>query len=186
MTLNDLREMYYSWVCSLAFPNEGERFKYSKLLDYLYNRRFDYSIPLDENRYSDGIDLRYRFGYEYSINHEDIGLAFDCRECSILEMMVALSLRCEEHIMSNDIVGNRIGFWFAGMLDNLQISGSTDDNYDEKWVEYRIDCLLNHNYEPNGEGGLFTVDNPRKDMRETEIWYQMCWYLDSVLKRETY
>lgn len=186
MTLSEIRDSYYDWVCCLAFPDENERSKYSKLLNYLYNRRFEYMIPLDENRYSDGIDLRYRYGYEASINYGYISMALDNRLCSMLEMMVALALRCEEHIMSNDKIGNRIGYWFSQMINNLKLSGFTDDNYDEELVEYRINCLLSHQYEPNGEGGLFTVNNPRKDMRDTEIWYQMCWYLDSVLEKETY
>lgn len=183
---NNILENYYEWICTLAFPETGERAAYSNLLGYLYARTFEWSIPLDENRYTDGIDLRFRYGYEYRISADDISMAFDGRPCSMLEMMIALSLRCEEHIMSNEIFGDRLSYWFKNMLNNLKLSDQKNNRYDEKFVEYRLSCFFAHAYEPTGEGGLFVVSNPRQDMRHVEIWYQMCWYLDSVLEKETY
>lgn len=35
-----------------------------KLLRHLHNIDFQYMLPMDGNRAEDGIDLRYRFGYE--------------------------------------------------------------------------------------------------------------------------
>lgn len=40
---------------------------YLMLLEHLDNINFTYSIPFDENRFNDGQDLRYRFGYENNI-----------------------------------------------------------------------------------------------------------------------
>lgn len=40
---------------------------------------------------------------------------------------------------------------------------------------------MEREYERNGEGGLFTVNNGR-DMRTTEIWYQMNYYLSEIIR----
>ena len=79
------------------------------LLEHLDNINFTYSIPFDENRFNDGQDLRYRFGYENNIAGYDIDeMSFRKGPCSILEMMVALAIKCEENFMSDPANGNRI------------------------------------------------------------------------------
>ena len=133
-------------------------------------------LPLDENRLLDGLDLRFRFADENSYYIDG--------DCSVLEMMVALSLRCEEHIMSDDEIGNRTGRWFWEMIDNLGLESMYDDNFDKVYADKIIYRFLNREYEPNGDGGLFTVHNRNVDLRKVEIWYQMCWYLDTIIRKE--
>lgn len=134
---------------------------------------------MDENRYRDGIDLRYRFGYERGVDHRLINLYFADEPCSMLEMMVALCLRCEEQIMSDEEEGNRTGEWFDHMMDSL---GLTEVVYEKEAYDI-LSRFINHEYEPDGKSGLFTIPNCEKDMRTAEIWYQAMWYLDEVLKR---
>lgn len=176
-----VKNMYFDWMMNKVIPDIREQRKYSKLLNTLNQLIFYFTIPLDENRAVDGADLRYRFGLENNIESYIIQRELDVRECSILEMMVALALRGEEHIMEDPDIGNRVSFWFFSMLKSLKLSDMTNDNFDYNWIRYRIECFLAHEYEPNGEGGLFTVNNPREDMRNVEIWYQMMWYLNSVI-----
>ena len=40
---------------------------------------------------------------------------------------------------------------------------------------------MNRTYSPDGDGGLFTVRNCDRDLRNVEIWIQMCWYLDTIV-----
>lgn len=182
MDARQLNDSYFGWMASLAIPNRRERNTYSKLLHLLHNTIFYFILPMDENRYIDGIDLRYRFGYEYGYSNEDIGEAIDRGQTTMLEMMVALALRGEEHIMSDYDIGSRISNWFHEMLRSMKLIHMTDPYFNEGWVNQKIEDLLNRNYEPDGEGSLFTVENPRQDMRTVEIWYQMCWYMASILK----
>ena len=55
-----------------------------------------------------------------------------------------------------------------------------DNNYSELRVEEAIYRFMNRDYDSNGRGGLFIVNNPRQDLREVEIWYQMHWYLNEL------
>lgn len=147
----------------------------------MHHREFCYSIDLDGNRASDGVDLRYRFGDDNGYLQAVIADILDVRGSSILEMMVALCIRCEESIMDDPDIGNRTTKWFFDMIDSLGLSDMTDENFDEDRVNYILDVFLDREYEPNGKGGLFTLKHPRHDMRNAEIWYQCMWYLDEVL-----
>ena len=53
----NLNELYFKWLCSMAFPDELVRNKYFNVLNLLYNTPFEYILSLDENRKRVGIDL---------------------------------------------------------------------------------------------------------------------------------
>lgn len=183
MTRSELNSKYFSWMCQLVCDRKrySRGLSYRKLLRFLYNVDFSYTIDLDGNREADGIDLRYRFGYEDSYDDAIIATLLDDRPCSVLEMMIALAIRCEEHIMDDPDAGNRTGQWFWNMIVNLGLGSMTDDKFDEDCVGEVIDRFLNREYKRDGEGGLFTIKHCKYDLRDVEIWYQMCWYLDEIL-----
>lgn len=181
MTRSELNDRYFHWMCQLVPIRRYSRGRsYQKLLYFLYNVDFRYTIPMDGNREADGIDLRYRFGYENSYNESLIASYLDNRPCSVLEMMIALAIRCEENIMEDPEIGDRSGRWLWDMIVNLGLEDMNDTRFDERYVEEVVDRFLNRKYKKNGEGGLFKVRNPRRDMRTADIWYQMCWYLDEL------
>jgi hypothetical protein len=136
---------------------------------------------MDSNRAEDGIDLRYRFGYENSIDDELIELYLDTKPCSVLEMIMALAIRCEESIMDNPAIGNRTGQWFWNMIVNLGLGSMHDGNFDEFKADYILHRFMNHEYDRDGKGGLFTIPNCKHDLRTTDIWYQAMWYLDNYI-----
>lgn len=153
---------------------------YVKLLRYLYSKPFRWDIENDANRASDGIYMRYMFSIEHNVfGHPDETVMdiLDEKPCSVLEMMYALAQRMEG-FMANDEYGDRTAQWFWHMVQNLGLGSMTDARYDERITELKVERLLDRAYSPNGYGGLFTVKHPDKDMRDVEIWYQMCWYLN--------
>lgn len=174
---NELRKEYFDWMYGLVCDDHV----HTKLLSHLFDRTFSYILEMDGNRAADGEDLRYRFGREAGYSDSLIASELDVSPCSILEMMVALSLRCEEHIMEDDELGDRTGQWFWNMIVSLGLGSMTDLRYNEKKVDDILDRFLDRTYDRNGSGGLFTIEGCRKDMRNIEIWYQMCMYLDTIL-----
>lgn len=183
MTRDYIINRYFNWMYDLICINRfSRRLSYRKLLDYLFRTDFIYIIGLDGNRAEDGINLRYRFGHECGYTDAEISNLLDDRDCSVLEMMVALAIRCEEHIMDDPDIGNRTGQWFWDMIENLELSEMTDTKFDICYVEDVIERFLHREYGHNGEGGLFTIRNCKYDLRSEEIWYQMMWYLDYVIK----
>lgn len=179
---NDLINKYFEWVYQLVCQ-DVKGLSYRKLLVQLFDTPFQYTVAMDGNRAEDGVDLRYRFGYAHGIDGSVIASYLDSRECSVLEMMAALAVRCEEHIMNNPDIGDRTSQWFLVMVENLGLDGMTDDRYDSLYVEHVLVRFMERKYKRNGEGGLFTVSNKGIDMRSVEIWYQAMWYLDGILKK---
>ena len=110
MTKSELNDTYFNWMCQLVFDGRySKKLSYRRLLKVLHKIEFTYSIPMDGNRAEDGIDLRYRFGYENGYSSSMISAYLDNKTCSVLEMMIALAIRCEEHIMDDPDVGNAAG-----------------------------------------------------------------------------
>lgn len=182
MTKNELNSEYFDWMCQLVLDRRySKSLSYRKLLSFLHSVDFNYTIAMDENREEDGIDLRYRFGYDNSYKQSMISTYLDNYPCSVLEMMIALAIRCEEHIMDDPDIGDRTGQWFWNMVVNLGLGSMTDAKFDEGYANKVVERFLNREYERNGEGGLFTVKHSRRDLRTVEIWYQMCWYLDEIV-----
>lgn len=174
MTRRYVDDEYFEWMFDLVCEGRYARgISFRKLLRYLHDVEFTYIIPNDSNRAEDGIDLRRRFSYEtYILGRDD--------PCSVLEMLIALSIRCEESIMDDPRIGDRTSQWFWRMITNLGLSSMTDDRFDERIVDNVIDRFLNREYEPDGRGGLFTVRYCDYDLRDVEIWIQLGWYLNSI------
>ena len=179
---NEVIDGYFEWMYHLVCKDVNS-LSYRKLLCQLYDTPFEPRIAMDENRAEDGVELRYRFGYEHGLDGATIAGCLDNRDCSVLEMMVALSIRCEEHIMNDPDIGDRTGKWFLDMITNLGLDEMTDERYDKQYVGKVLGRFMDRAYERNGEGGLFTVHHNRIDMRSVEIWYQARWYFDEVLKK---
>ncbi len=174
---------YFEWMYHLVCNNKNyNKLSYRKLLYFLYTQTFVAIVPMDENRVSDGIDFRYRFGYENGYSDEYIKRYLDTKECSVLEVMISLAYRVEEQIMDNTDFGNRTGQWFWSMIVSLGLGSMHDDRFDQIYCELIVDDFVNRNYNYNGRGGLFTLSNPYDDMTKVDIWCQFMWYLNENFK----
>lgn len=165
---------YFNWLCDLVYDRNSKT-SYNKLLKCLHDKEFTWTMVMDENRALDGIELRDRFVDLYPYAEID----FD-KPCSMLEMMVALAERCEDHIMSNDRYGNRTGEWFWNMILSLGLTKMFDENFDRGYVDEVLFIFDTRQYAKDGKGSLFAIDSDDVDMRNIEIWYQMNRYLEEV------
>lgn len=168
---NDIEQLYFDWLCDLVC---GMGISYSTLILKLYTVPYSWVIPLDSNRASDGINLRKRFNYEVlRINNIE---EFINRPCSVLEMLVALCIRCEENFTYSTEEGDRISLIFWSMLVNLGLGGMSNDKYDENIVVDILDRFMKNRYQPDGTGGLFKLSG-MYDARKMEIWAQLMAYI---------
>lgn len=171
-----MADRYFNFLCNIT----GKKQTYSMLLEELHNTAFYSLIPNDENRCEDGTQLRENF-----LNEEGRqALSFcDIGECTMLEMLLALSFRLEFESMSGEWEKTpREWFWI--LVNNLGLSHCTNqtiEEVDERNVLDDIDGILRRflerGYERNGNGGLFPLKNAKKDQRRVEIWYQMSAYM---------
>ena len=182
MTRDDILNLYFEWllniVCGIRFSTE---ISFRKLITHLHNTEFTYLIPNDVSRAREGENLRHRFAVTAmpEVTEEEILDAL-AGPCSVLEMMVALAIYAEEHIMNNPQIGDRTAQWFWRMITNLGLGDQMDHRFDRLYVEDVLRRFLARRYEANGQGGLFMIRDCRHDLRKVEIFYQLCWYLGTI------
>lgn len=179
MTNTMLQTSYYNWMCQLVYtPGYSPQDKYTKLLSLLYLTPFEYTNILDGNRESDGVNLRYHYGYLFNVPSPQITVELDTRPCSVLEMMIALACKCED-IFSDMQLGNRTGQWFWEMIWNLGLISYDDTNFDELHVRHILRRFFTNTYSKDGSGSLFRIINSQEDLRNVDIWTQMHWYMNA-------
>ena len=134
-------------------------------------KRFDWAVANDDNRIEDGKALRLEFLNQFEAEGSQEWVE---QECSMLEMLIALSRRVEFE-SAHDAY-----HWFWTMLDNLNLRVYTDSVYDDEvvmLVDQAMIAVIDRRYRANGTGGLFPLARPTRDQRKVEIWYQMSSYL---------
>lgn len=183
MTKSELNNRYFDWLYGIVCGSQSLH-SYRKLCMHLHGTDFAYTLEMDGNRADDGIELRYKFGKENDIEPYIIASFLDERPCSILEMLAALSVRCEVHIMGDPSAGDHAEKWFGRMICNLGLDEMYDSRYNRGYVDNVLKRFINRTYERNGKGGLFVISDSSRDMRSADIWYQMMWYLDEILENE--
>jgi len=179
--MNELAKQteYFNWLCDQVPSDFGYR-TYSRLLKDLYLEEFTYTIDMDENRAIQGCSLRIEYAEEHCLG-ECWMAEFPC---SLLEMMVALARISEERTMKDDSKGDRTGKWFWDMIASIGLMDMNDEDYDADFVHRKLRKLLDRDYCPNGQGGLFTIPNTGVDLRKVDIWYQAQWYFAYCLDQK--
>lgn len=178
-----IREKYFNWlICQISQHRRTNLMSFDRLLSYLRDIEFQWILPRDQNRAINGQELRWRYVVEqhYDNDYANFVLNELAGPCSILEMMVALALHCEEDIMDDPAYGNRAGQWFWNMIINLGLGSMTDSGFNQRYVDEVISRFLNREYDPDGKGGLFRIRNCEHDLRDVEIEYQLYWYINSI------
>lgn len=146
---------------------------YRSLCSQLLDTRYIYFVGNDSNRAEDGMVMRDEYERKYGTVNDILD------ECTLLEMFVKLAMRCDDDVMFDPEFGDRTGEWFWNFLDNLRLTKYDDRHYDEDAVNDILDDFNNRHYgKYGGKGCAFLVKKPLNDMRVTEIWYQMLWWLN--------
>lgn len=170
-----LDEQYLKWlyrqVASVRLRNPART--YWSLLRHLYSKEFVWLVPNDDNRVEDGRDLREEFFTTQNIEPDPEWMGF---QCSILEMLIALSRRASFEANSGS---PRDWFWI--LIHNLDLQDLHDAKYNDSALAAEVDEILDQfiwrTYAFNGRGGLFPLEKTDEDQREVELWYQLATYL---------
>jgi hypothetical protein len=164
---------YYDWLV-MKIGGEGP---YRKLLRFLYSTDFTWrnDILTDSAREEDGYELRFMY-FDETRKRIDV---FQDKNCSVLEMLIALSIRVDRDILW--VPGESHQDWlFWIMLKNANLTLYSDDRFDENAVYNIIDNILSRKYKKNGEGGFFPVKKAFQDQRNVPIWDQMNQFLNET------
>ena len=164
-------DLYFKWLLERIEVYDYKAFNYKKLCRWLFNEPFIWSIRNDENRAGDGLALRS----EYIRQGGHLTMAD--RPCSVLEMLVALSVRVDRDILGDPDVyrGGKL-FWI--MIEHLGLDVYDDSFFDEEAVSEIVDIWLERRFKEDGSGSIFRVRNHVRNQKKIEIWYQTCDFLN--------
>lgn len=173
--VTDYYNGYLYWLMDMVNAPSN----YSILLLELLDIPFVWStetkeLSMDSNRSKDGIMLREEFINEYIHSDRIVKLFKDLLEfdCSVLEMMVALTRRMERHVSERSM--DNI-FW--DIMDNLELNEYDNDKFmDDPGCVYDlydiIEVLLTRKYGKTGKGSMFPVSKRGCNLSDMEIWRQ--------------
>lgn len=176
MLRGNLVDEYFEYLLDIIDDEQYSPDDYLDILWFLYEQDFTWTIENDSNRAGDGISLREHFLSDFGQRDYIYG------PCSVLEMMVALAIRWENDIMYDPDYGDRTSHWFWYMMKNLGATKLDFSKFTYEKAEKCIKNFLNRDYNSDGKGGLFYVKNMSKNMTKIEIWYQMQYATDDILK----
>ena len=179
MTKNKYYEPYYKWLLSWIKCRPDD--EYSELNRLLHNTTYDVKMdrntPLisrDTSREEDGLELRN----DFMVDERRLGITCLTGECSMLEMLIALSRRIDDLI--NGSIDTRIDKWYFELIHNMGIDYKNYEFNADK-IKDILYIFMNRKYNKNGtNGGLFPIKNYEGNMQIEDLYLQMTHYLYKV------
>lgn len=172
--MRDPESVYFHWLYNQLGVSTVLPPTYVTLATQLHHKSFRWFVPFDENHAAQGAELRDEFMREMQLpSYRGV--------CTVLEMLIALSRRCERtsFVWRGD---DGPAFWFWHMMHNIGLDRFTDEYYagnpnaDDE-VDEILEVLLRRTYDRKGNGGLFPLREPPNDQRKTTLWYQLNYYM---------
>lgn len=155
-------DRYVTWLSLNAVGDTA--IGWVSILGELWRTPYIFNYDIDKDRNADGLSLRARYTYITG----DMDVPGDDVECTCLEALVAIAMRCDS--ISGEPGVENVSGWFQELFKNLR--GAYDGDY-----RLAITKWMNREYAPDGRGGLFPLNNPVHDQRYVPTWNQMCSYL---------
>jgi hypothetical protein len=163
--MNQVDYEYYEWLVSQIHIPTGRT--YGDLFERMHNLEFVWTVPNDDNRVQDGLDLRAEFLEEHGSRKLALTVV------TFLEVLVGLSRRVAF------TAGGSAELWAWRLIKNIRLHKASDPLVGPKseHVDEVLDAVIWRTYSPDGRGGFFPLNNPSEDQTKVEIWYQMNTYV---------
>lgn len=171
--MNPLWDDYLQWLiwrCGLEHEKH-----YGRLFEALHDIPFIYCMDRDENREIDGMDLREQ--YEIPDCSNAVAEDFYAQKCSVMEMLVALSIRVDDDIVGDPGEEHPEDF-FMEMIRNLGLDRFKQNRCRRGDVDRIVDRWMKRDFGPDGAGSPFPIHDDPRDQRDLEIWDQVNSYIN--------
>lgn len=157
---------YFEWLTSQVDIPNGKN--YSALFEKMHNLEFVWTVPNDDNRVQDGLDLRSEFA-----GGNAASMQLDLEGVTFLEVLIALSRRAAF------IGGGDQEKWAWRLIKNLRLYKMHNPLNGQRGalVDDILDAVVWRTYQPDGKGGFFPLNHPLEDQTKVEIWYQLNKYV---------
>jgi hypothetical protein len=165
--------VYFDWLTQQFEILGKSKRTYQALFLKLFSTEFVWTIPGDDNRVKDALDLRREFENQ---GGPRFGRIQTLQFVTVLEVLLALSRRLAF------LAGGEAPEWAWHLLENLNIEGCSDPLTltQSGHIDEVLDALVWRTYQKNGRGGFFPLKKPKGDQRKVELWYQMQEYISEI------
>lgn len=169
----DVREAYLRWLEHQFRDEHTPTESYWDLINLMFDKKFDWQIPHDDNRLADGLALRPEFGNQARIPQRQLERF---GPCSFLEVHIGLSRRLAF------VAGGEASGWAWQLLCNLELHRLSDplSRRKQEKVDDIMDMVIWRRYSPDGQGGFFPLAWPDDDQTTIELWYQLNSYVEEL------
>lgn len=162
---------YFDWLAMILFPDGQKRENYRELLFALYETEFYWVVHRDKNRAEDGLKMREIYAYETGESADIFS------GCTLLEMFLALAMRCENEIMYDYDQNCGTDFWAILFISGLNLMEMTNDRFDRDEFDYIVNRFMGRKYGPSGQFCPFFCPIKGIDFKRLELAYQLNYYL---------
>lgn len=177
-----LREDYLRWLEPQLKDGHGNNQDktYWDLINLMFDTKFEYDLPMDENRVVDGKNLRTEFanflGGSDRRRTQTADALLNLAPVSFLEVLIGLSRR-----MAFNAGGEAPG-WAWHLVCNLELDRMWDPITRPKTrrAQEVMNAVIQRVYLPDGTGGFFPLAWPDDDQTRIELWYQMHNYIGEL------
>ena len=191
--IGDPHDEYLDWLLTLV--NTGLRYhklpleyeKRSSMIKILFETRWSPLQSDDKLCYMDAIALREDFMERNDVLEDELHMV---DKCTVLELLISLSVKLDEDPILSPQIGCRPGDWFVTMLKNIYLWPCEDETMDEEWsdtsIKQTLDIFVNRKYRDDGRGGnIFITNEPKhQDYTLIGLWKQACMYAINIFMRE--
>lgn len=176
MKNDKIKSLYFKWLLNFVCSSR-QKSTYSLMLHDLFEKEFIWIVEYDENLANHGLRLREDFYGSSETVAKMVDMYGEIDDnCSVLEMLIALSIACESSIMT-DGEHDHTRKWFWIMLRNLKLDIYDDMSYDEEEIDEILNIFLLRRYDNYGNGNIFKFKNPGANLTKIDIWMQLNQYL---------
>ena len=177
-----MNKRYLHWLMEQAQLETDGPDGYSHLCGILQDTYFLSMVEMDENRGSEGRELRDEWSEPSGGDKHGIRTGLIPYTCTMMELILVLARRMGYEMADSQYEAGT-GKWVAELMENAGLATFRNEFY-ELNPEYhgnRIRMILNdiiyRRYSANGEGGFFPMKWARGDQRRNELLVQMNDYL---------
>lgn len=169
-----LKEEYLRWLEPQLKDEHATRTKtYWDLANLMFETEFTWSVPMDDNRLVDAMDLRVEFARLFRASPNRLR---SLGPPSFLEVLIVLSRK-----MAFTAGGSAPG-WAWQLLNNIELLRMSDPLSRAKYnrAQEIMHVVISRTYAPDGTGGFFPLAWPDDDQTKIELWYQLNAYVEEL------
>lgn len=158
-------DAYFDWLYHEAFDSS----RYYDMMRDLHEIPFTWTVESDKNRAADGISMRRSYLFEEGRSRENY--YWPDEDCTFFEMLVGLANKF------GMLLDKTLSSAVSHLIRNTDLEALNENGYTPRELRAVVNFIMDREYDDDGHGGFFPLDDAPNDQRRVELLYQMNYYI---------